>query len=181
MIEAGSGAETLQMVDRYKPTLVLLDVNLPDMTGFEVCKTIRNTPAIASTTILHISASSVLTKHQVYGLDSGADGYIVEPIEPSILIATVNAFIRGPPRGRSSRKGCRRAPMVFLSSRPRSQRSAANDYRLRRAVEEETRRRERSSGAETSWTSSRPWRDPDEILHGRSSPLHPIGRTAKAR
>ncbi len=104
VIEAGSGAETLEMVDRYKPALVLLDVNLPDMTGFEVCKTIRNTPAIASTTILHISASSVLTKHQVYGLDSGADGYIVEPVEPSILIATVNAFIRARRAEESSRK-----------------------------------------------------------------------------
>jgi light-regulated signal transduction histidine kinase (bacteriophytochrome) len=74
------------------------------MTGFEVCKAIRNTPAIASTTILHISASSVLTKHQVYGLNSGADGYIVEPVEPSILVATVNAFIRARRAEEASRK-----------------------------------------------------------------------------
>jgi light-regulated signal transduction histidine kinase (bacteriophytochrome) len=104
VIEAASGAESLEMVERYKPALVLLDVNLPDMTGFEVCKTIRNTPAVASTTILHISSSSILTKHQVYGLESGADGYIVEPVEPSILIATVNSFIRARHAEEASRK-----------------------------------------------------------------------------
>jgi signal transduction histidine kinase len=104
VIEAASGAETLEMVDRYKPTLILLDVNLPDMTGFEVCKTIRNTPSIAGTTIIHISSSSILTKHQVYGLDSGADGYLVEPVEPSILVATVNSFIRARRAEESSRK-----------------------------------------------------------------------------
>jgi two-component system, sensor histidine kinase and response regulator len=104
VIEAASGAETLELVDKYKPTLILLDVNLPDMSGFDVCKAIRKMPAVAATTILHISSSSVLTKHQVYGLNSGADGYLVEPIEPSILIATVNSFIRARRAEESSRK-----------------------------------------------------------------------------
>jgi light-regulated signal transduction histidine kinase (bacteriophytochrome) len=73
---------------------VLLDVNLPDMSGFEVCKRIRATPTLAGTTVVHISASSAQSQHQVYGLDAGADSYMVEPVEPEVLIATVKAFLR---------------------------------------------------------------------------------------
>jgi two-component system sensor histidine kinase/response regulator len=94
VLEATNGANALQMLSDLKPPLVLLDVNLPDMTGFEVCKRIRATPNIAGTTVVHISASSSQTRHQVYGLDSGADSYMVEPVEPEVLIATVRAFLR---------------------------------------------------------------------------------------
>jgi len=94
VLEATNGAGALQMLSDLKPPLVLLDINLPDMTGFEVCKRIRATPNIAGTTVVHISASSSQTRHQVYGLDSGADSYMVEPVEPEVLIATVKAFLR---------------------------------------------------------------------------------------
>ena len=94
VIEAGTGRETLDMVEKHKPVLVLLDVNLPDQSGFDVCKQLRANPQTAATTILHISASSILTQHQVSGLDSGADGYLVEPVEPAVLLATVNAYLR---------------------------------------------------------------------------------------
>jgi signal transduction histidine kinase len=94
VIEAGTGWEALEFVAQNKPALVLLDVNLPDMSGFEVCRKLRENPQTSATTILHISASSILTHHQVSGLQSGADGYLVEPVEPAILLATVNAFLR---------------------------------------------------------------------------------------
>lgn len=94
VLEATNGALALQMLSELKPPLVLLDVNLPDMSGFEVCKRIRATPTIAGTTVLHISASSALSKHQVYGLEAGADSYMVEPVDPDVLVATVKAFLR---------------------------------------------------------------------------------------
>jgi two-component system, sensor histidine kinase and response regulator len=94
VLEAADGANALRVVSELKPSLVLLDVNLPDMTGFEVCKRIRANPIIAGTTVVHISASSSLAQHKVYGLDSGADSYMVEPVEPEVLIATVKAFLR---------------------------------------------------------------------------------------
>ena len=94
VLEAANGTHALQLMSERKPSLVLLDVNLPDMTGFEVCKRIRANPIIAGTTVVHISASSNLIQHQVYGLDSGADSYMVEPVEPEVLIATVKAFLR---------------------------------------------------------------------------------------
>jgi signal transduction histidine kinase len=94
VLEATNGARALQMLSELRPPLVLLDVNLPDMSGFEVCKRIRATPTLAGTTVVHISASSAQSQHQVYGLDAGADSYMVEPVEPEVLIATVKAFLR---------------------------------------------------------------------------------------
>jgi len=94
VIEAGTGHECLALIEAHNPALILLDVNLPDINGFDVCREIRNNPLSANATVLHFSASSIMAQHQVRGLDSGADGYIVEPVEPAVLIATVNAFLR---------------------------------------------------------------------------------------
>ncbi len=92
--EAATGKEALQLVTDYRPALVLLDVNLPDMSGFDVCKQIRADPKVAATTILHISASNVQVHHQVQGLNWGADSYLLEPIDPTVLVATIRAFLR---------------------------------------------------------------------------------------
>jgi two-component system, sensor histidine kinase and response regulator len=94
VLEAATGKEALQIVIEHSPALVLLDVNLPDMSGFEICRQIRKNPKTATTTVVHISASSVQAHQQVHGLDSGADSYLVEPIDPGVLIATVKAFLR---------------------------------------------------------------------------------------
>ena len=81
-------------MSEHKPAVVLLDVNLPDMHGFEVCRRIRMNPALAATTILHISASSVQEQQQVHGLNTGADGYLIEPVDPAVLVATIKAYLR---------------------------------------------------------------------------------------
>jgi two-component system sensor histidine kinase/response regulator len=94
VIEAATGNETLRLASERKPSVILLDVNLPDMHGFEVCRRMRTNPALAATTILHISASSIQDQQQVRGLDTGADGYLVEPLDPAVLIATIKAFLR---------------------------------------------------------------------------------------
>jgi two-component system sensor histidine kinase/response regulator len=94
VLEASTGTQTLKMVSEHKPAVVLLDVNLPDMHGFEVCRRIRTNPALAATTILHISASSIQEQQQVHGLDTGADGYLIEPLDPAVLIATIKAYLR---------------------------------------------------------------------------------------
>jgi two-component system sensor histidine kinase/response regulator len=94
VLEATSGGQTLKLASEHKPAVVLLDVNLPDIHGFEVCRRIRMNPALAATTILHISASSVQEHQQVNGLNTGADGYLVEPVDPSVLVATIKAYLR---------------------------------------------------------------------------------------
>ena len=77
-----------------RPDLVILDVNLPDMSGFEVCRQIKAAPATASMPVLHLSASFVESENRSEGLESGADGYLTYPMEPRELIAHVQAVLR---------------------------------------------------------------------------------------
>jgi DNA-binding response OmpR family regulator len=91
--EAENGQEALDLaID--PPDVVVLDVNLPDIDGFEVCKILRRREKTARTPIIHLSATFVTASDKVQGLDAGADGYLTHPVEPPVLIATVNAFLR---------------------------------------------------------------------------------------
>ena len=92
--EAGTGTEALSLVARDRPDLLILDVNLPDMSGVEVCRQIRASPELASTPVLQISASAVDSGSQVAALEGGADSYITAPVEPALLIATIRSLLR---------------------------------------------------------------------------------------
>ncbi len=94
VVEAATGGHALEMVASLRPPLVLLDVNLPDMSGFEVCRRIKSESKFGSTFVLQLSASSVTPGDQVGGLDNGADAYLVEPIEFDVLLATIRALLR---------------------------------------------------------------------------------------
>jgi PAS domain S-box-containing protein len=91
--EAGSGGEALEQVARGV-SAVVLDVHLPDIDGFEVCRTIRSNPATAMLPVVHLSAAYIKDEDRVTGLNAGADGYMVHPVEPAVLVATLQALIR---------------------------------------------------------------------------------------
>jgi PAS domain S-box-containing protein len=93
VIEAATGGEALAHADG-SPQLVVLDVNLPDMDGFQVCRELRANQRTARIPVIHLSATFVKDVDKVQGLDAGADGYLTHPVEPPVLIATVNAFLR---------------------------------------------------------------------------------------
>jgi PAS domain S-box-containing protein len=93
VVEATNGADALRLV-HDQPDLVLLDVNLPDMHGFEVCRQIKADPASAGIPVLHLSSTAVEARDQVAGLQSGADGYLAAPVDPDVLVATIQAFVR---------------------------------------------------------------------------------------
>ena len=94
LLEAGSGAEALRLASSTLPDLVILDVKLPDIDGFEVCRRIKSDPATAGIPVLHISTTFVDIEDKVHGLDSGADGYLTSVAEPMELIATIRALLR---------------------------------------------------------------------------------------
>lgn len=94
IIEAESGATGLRLVDSGDVDVVLLDVNLPDMTGFEVARRIRAIPRLARLPIIHVTSSRTTTADAVAGLEGGADAYLVDPVEATLLVATVRAFAR---------------------------------------------------------------------------------------
>jgi two-component system sensor histidine kinase UhpB len=91
--EAPTGSEALRLV-RQHPDLVLLDVCLPDVSGFEVCRHIRADPATASIPVLHLSGVARSSEERTQGLEGGADGYLIKPVEPAELIAHVRALLR---------------------------------------------------------------------------------------
>jgi len=94
IIEAATGEAGLQLVTEARPDLIILDVKLPDINGFEVCRRIKTNPATAFIPVLHLSASFVESRDKAQGLDSGADGYLAQPVEPIELIATVKSLLR---------------------------------------------------------------------------------------
>lgn len=94
--EAGSGNEALRQLREMnpKPDLVLPDVHLPDLDGFEVCRQIKTDPHTAPIPVLQISAHYTATQERIRGLSGGADGYLVSPVDPEELVANVRALIR---------------------------------------------------------------------------------------
>jgi DNA-binding response OmpR family regulator/nitrogen-specific signal transduction histidine kinase len=92
VIEATSGAEALRMVEQHKPAAVLLDVQLPDINGHEVCRYIKEKwPEVM---VLMTSATFTSSDDRTLGLDAGADSYLVQPAESLELAAAVNALLR---------------------------------------------------------------------------------------
>jgi signal transduction histidine kinase len=73
--------------------LVVLDVNLPDLDGFEVCRLLRAQRETARLPVLHLSATFTQPSDRVVGLEAGADGYLTRPVEPQVLIATVRTLL----------------------------------------------------------------------------------------
>ncbi|MCC5637677.1 response regulator [Nostoc sp. CHAB 5844] len=94
LVEAATGASGLAAVANFGPDLVILDVKLPDLSGFEVCRQIKANPETAFIPVLHLSASFVQSQDKAEGLDSGADAYLAQPVEPIELIATVRSLLR---------------------------------------------------------------------------------------
>ena len=90
VIMAADGMEALRLFDVEQPDIVILDVNLPQMSGFEVCRRIR---ATATTPIMLLTVRSS-EEDQVQGLDLGADDYLTKPFSPRTLLARVRALLR---------------------------------------------------------------------------------------
>ena len=91
--EAASGADGLAAADDTI-SAVVLDIHLPDIDGFELCALLRSRPGTARLPVLHLTAAYVTDEDKVRGLDSGADAYLTRPVEPAVLVATVQALVR---------------------------------------------------------------------------------------
>jgi len=94
VIEATSGEEALARVAERAPRLVVLDINLPGIDGWEVCRRLKADPSTASIVVLQMSATHVREEDMVRSLEGGADASLTEPVEPGVMIATVRALLR---------------------------------------------------------------------------------------
>src|ERR1700745_369600 len=90
-LPASSGSAALQAYSQHSPDFVCLDIVMPDLSGYDVCKEIRKTDM--KTPVVFISAKSE-TADKVVGLDVGADDYIVNPFDVLEVIARIRAITR---------------------------------------------------------------------------------------
>lgn len=91
---AGTGREGIEQARRLNPDLIVLDINLPDIDGFAVCRELRTHAALRRTPVVYLSATFVDDLDKAQGVDAGADGYLTHPVEAPVLIGTVNALLR---------------------------------------------------------------------------------------
>ncbi len=93
VLRALDGASALRQVAEHDPDLVLLDIMMPDISGYEVCKRIRKTPASAAIPVLMVTALGAL-KDIERGIEAGTDDFLTKPINRLELLARVRSLMR---------------------------------------------------------------------------------------
>ena len=91
---ARDGAQALELIERFRPDLLLLDVMMPVRNGFEVCRAIRGNPAHERLKIVMLSARG-RDAERAQGLALGADAYVTKPFSTRELLAKVGELTRG--------------------------------------------------------------------------------------
>ncbi len=103
VLAANNGAEGIASVKKWNPDLIILDLFMPEMDGWQVCRSIR---AISQAPILVLSAINkpgLITRV----LDEGADDYLIKPVSSNVLLAHLNNLARRIPVKQSPSKNCR--------------------------------------------------------------------------
>lgn len=93
VLTAMNGMDALEIVEKEKPDIILLDVMMPGMDGFEVCRRVKANPAVAHIPIIMVTALDQ-PKDRVMGLEAGADDFLTKPIQDLPLFARVRSLVR---------------------------------------------------------------------------------------
>ena len=92
IITASSGTEALTRITQDQPDLVLLDVNLPGMNGFDVCKKVRETPSTALLPVVMLTG--VMPEERIQGIEAGADDFLPKPVNKLELLTRIRSLLR---------------------------------------------------------------------------------------
>jgi PAS domain S-box-containing protein len=113
--EAATGSDALRLATEgpHPPDLVILDVNLPDVNGFEVRRRLRADPATAAVPVLHLSGVFINPHEKAEALEAGADGFLTKPADPEEVIATVRALLRTRQAEEAARAAAREWQVTF--------------------------------------------------------------------
>lgn len=94
VLEAKDGTEAQQMIEAHPPDLVVLDIVMPNMNGYELCRWIKSTPSTQKIPVI-ICSSKGEEFDRYWGMKQGADAYITKPFRPTDMIGTVKQLLRG--------------------------------------------------------------------------------------
>ena len=89
----GNGKDAIQLAQKERPQIIILDVMMPDLDGIETCRVIRETPELKDVLIAFLTARNE-DYSQIAGFDAGADDYINKPIKPRVLVSRIKALLR---------------------------------------------------------------------------------------
>jgi two-component system alkaline phosphatase synthesis response regulator PhoP len=89
---ARDGAEALRKVREVSPDILFLDIIMPEINGYDVCRTIKNDPDLMKTYIIMLTAKGQVDE-QERGKDIGADEYVVKPFSPMEILAKINKIL----------------------------------------------------------------------------------------
>jgi DNA-binding response OmpR family regulator len=92
--EAATGKEAIHEAIKSQPELILLDIHLPDFSGYDVCKVLKEAPETAGITVVHITASDKSVEAALQSARVGADEYLTHPIVPTRLIHRIRELLQ---------------------------------------------------------------------------------------
>jgi DNA-binding response OmpR family regulator len=93
VVEAADGEEALKQARAEHPDLIILDLNLPKMDGFDVCAQIKKDPSVNKTPVLMLTAAYDKVEHAERGLSLGADEYVVKPFLREVLLHNLRRML----------------------------------------------------------------------------------------
>ena len=93
VIVADNGILAIELAKQEQPSLIILDVQMPDMDGITTCEKIREIPSLKETVVTFLTARSE-DYSQIAGFEAGADDYITKPIRPKVLVSRVKALLK---------------------------------------------------------------------------------------
>ncbi|MDY6939751.1 MAG: response regulator [Cyanobacteriota bacterium] len=94
VIEASDGVEALEQIQKSLPDLVVLDIVMPRMNGYEVCRRIKADPKTQNVPVVMCSSKGE-EFDRYWGMKQGADAYVAKPFQPTELVGTVKQMLRG--------------------------------------------------------------------------------------
>jgi CheY-like chemotaxis protein len=95
VVQARSGEEGLSQSQKTRPDLILLDIQLPEMDGYEVVRRLKSQPATAAIPVVAVTSYAMAGDREAI-LAAGCHGYVEKPIDPDTFVATVTAFLNHP-------------------------------------------------------------------------------------
>ena len=98
VVACPDGASGLEAAGRDKPDLIVLDVNLPDLLGTEVCRRLKADPKTRHIPVLMLTGEAREVVQRVEGLDAGAEDYLFKPIGAKVFIARINSILKSSTR-----------------------------------------------------------------------------------